>query len=193
MARVTDQNRVERLKKATMKMVVEKGFGGASAVLIAKNAKVSAGYFYLHYEGKYEMVNALLHDVYASMITRLRELVEKGSGFMEIIEQLVDHYFEMANNDPTKMKFLYVLSNDYSFRIDNEVKEHLFEFINIVKEIGIKSGTLDDKLIDDDLYLFLVISPIQYFNQIFKKAEGEIQISVEQKDKLLYMVKKLVR
>ena len=56
MARIIDTEKIERLKEATMKLVVEHGYGGASAALIAKEAKVAAGYFYMHYSGKYEMV-----------------------------------------------------------------------------------------------------------------------------------------
>ena len=41
MARITDLKRIERLKQSTMKLVVEKGFGGASAILIAKDAAVT--------------------------------------------------------------------------------------------------------------------------------------------------------
>lgn len=193
MARITDQNRVERLKKATMKMVVEKGFGGASAVLIAKNAKVSAGYFYLHYNGKYEMVNSLLHTVYDEVISKLKELVEKGTSFMDIIEILVGHYFSMAQASPIKMKFLYVLLNDYNFRIDAEVKASVFEFISIVKSIGIKAGVLDQNLTDDDLYMFLVLNPIQFINQMYKKSEGKVELTQANQDHLLYLVNKIVR
>lgn len=193
MARITDQNKVDRLKNSTMKMVVENGFGGASAVLIAKDANVSAGYFYLHYKGKYAMVNTLLHDVYAEVVTKLKELIEKGSTFIEIIENLVGHYFEMANNDPVKLKFIYVLLNDYSFRIEAAVKASLFEFINIVKEIGTRSGLLDEKLTDDDLYLFLVINPIQFINQLYKKSEMSYELTSENKTHLLYLIQKFVR
>lgn len=58
MARITDVNRIKRLKDSTMKLVVENGFGGASAAMIAIDAKVASGYFYMHYKGKYEMVNS---------------------------------------------------------------------------------------------------------------------------------------
>lgn len=176
-----------------MKMVVEKGFGGASAVLIAKNAKVSAGYFYLHYNGKYEMVNSLLHTVYDEVISKLKELVEKGTSFMDIIEILVGHYFSMAQASPIKMKFLYVLLNDYNFRIDAEVKASVFEFISIVKSIGIKAGVLDQNLTDDDLYMFLVLNPIQFINQMYKKSEGKVELTQANQDHLLYLVNKIVR
>ena len=53
MARITDQNKIQRLKQSTMKLVVEKGFGGASAALISNDAQVASGYFYMHYEGKF--------------------------------------------------------------------------------------------------------------------------------------------
>ncbi|MFA9390712.1 MAG: TetR/AcrR family transcriptional regulator [Prolixibacteraceae bacterium] len=193
MARITDQNRVERLKESTMKLVVEKGFGGASAALIAKDAKVAAGYFYLHYHGKYEMVNSLLHSVYQEFVDRLEELILQASTFEVITKKLINHFFNMAINEPVKLKFLYVLTNDYSFVIDPEVKKKTFQFITRLKEVGQLSETLDKNITDEDLYLFLVINTIQFINQRFKNSLDKVSFNEADEEHLYYLIQKILK
>jgi AcrR family transcriptional regulator len=193
MARITDQNRIERLKQSTMKLVVERGFGGASASLIAKNAEVASGYFYLHYKGKYEMVNALLHDVYQEVVLKFEELTNNGSTFGDIIEKMIRHFFALANAEPIKLKFLYVLINDYSFVIDKEIHENIFKIINVVVFDGHSSGQLDKNITASDLYLFVIINTIQYINQCYKNEIKPIIFKKKDEDHLVYLINKILR
>lgn len=193
MARITDKNKIERLKKSTMKLVAEKGFGGASASLIAKDAKVATGYFYLHYKGKYEMVNSLLHDVYMEIVDKFEELTQQGSSFTETIEKLVRHFFGIANANPIKVKFLYVLTNDYSFVIDQKVKDDIYYLIRKLKELGHTSGVLDTLLSEHDLYLILIINTVQFINQKYKNSKKRVKFTKEDEDHLLYLINKILK
>lgn len=193
MARITDQNRIERLKKSTMKLVVEKGFGGASTAAIAVNAKVAAGYFYMHYKGKYEMVNALLHSVYEEIMEKLEELAQNGSSIDKMIEEMIHHFFLMANEDPIKIKFLYVLTNDYSFVIDGNVKQNTFLFIDRFLNIGKEKNMIDKQLTSEDIYLFLVVNTIQYINQRFKSLDDNYTFTNEDEKHLVYLINKTLK
>ncbi len=193
MARITDQNRIERLKQSTMKLVAENGFGGASASLIAKDAEVASGYFYMHYKGKYEMVNALLHDVYEEVVCKFEELTSEESSFLEIIENMIRYFFEMANNDPIKLKFLYVLTSDYSFAIDKKMHENIFKILNIMVFDGHSSGQLDKEIKPDDLYLIVVINTIQYINHCYKNSGEPIIFNKKDEDHLIYLINKVLR
>ncbi len=192
MARITDQNRIERLKQSTMKLVVEHGFGGASASLIAKDANVASGYFYMHYKGKYEMVNALLQDVYQEVVNKLEELTTNDTAFINIVENMIRHFFKMANTDPIKLKFLYVLTNDYSFVIDKTMHENIFKILNILVNDGHSSGQLDKKITQSDLYLIVVINTIQFINQRFKNLQNEGKLSKEDENHLIYITNKIL-
>jgi len=193
MARITDQNRIERLKQSTMKLVVENGFGGASASLIAKDANVASGYFYMHYKGKYEMVNALLNDVYQEVVLKFEELTNNGSTFSEITENMIRHFFALANAEPIKLKFLYVLSNDYSFVIDKEMRDNIFKIINVLVFDGHSSGQLDKNVTTSDLYLFVIINTIQYINQCYKNSGKPIIFKKKDEDHLIYLTNKILR
>jgi AcrR family transcriptional regulator len=193
MARITDQNRIERLKHSTMKLVVEHGFGGASASLIAKDAEVASGYFYMHYKGKYEMVNSLLHDVYQEVVSKFEELTNNGSTFDEIIDKMIRHFFALANAEPIKLKFLYVLINDYSFAIDSEMRDNIFKIINVLVFDGYTSGQLDKNVSEADLYLYVIINTIQYINQSYKNAGKQIIFEKKDEDHLVYLTRKILK
>jgi AcrR family transcriptional regulator len=176
-----------------MKLVVEHGFGGASASLIAKDAKVASGYFYMHYKGKYEMVNALLHDVYQEVVSKFEELTNNGSTFSDIIENMIRHFFALANAEPIKLQFLYVLINDYSFVIDSEMRDNIFKIINVLVFDGYSSGQLDKKVTESDLYLFVIINTIQYINQCYKNAGKQIIFEKKDEDHLIYLTRKILK
>ena len=193
MARITDQNRIERLKQSTMKLVVEHGFGGASASLIAKDAKVASGYFYMHYKGKYEMVNALLQDVYQEVVQKFEELTSNDSTFSNIIEKMIRHFFSMANAEPIKLKFLYVLTNDYNFVIDEEMHSNIFKIINVLVFDGYSSGELDKEINQSDLYLMVIVNTIQYINQYYKNSARPVIFKKKDEDHLIYLINKVLK
>lgn len=193
MARITDQKRLERLKVSTMKLVAQKGYGGASAVLIAADAKVANGYFYLHFKGKYELVNSLLTEVYQEVANKLDELIKEGSSFNVLIDSLVNYFFSMANKEPVKAKFFYVLSNDYQFKLDQRIKASIFELIQTVMNIGYEEGKLDKKLSPEDLYLFLVLNIIQFINQRFKNSSSRVKFTKADEEHIIYLINKILK
>ncbi|MGD9929295.1 MAG: TetR/AcrR family transcriptional regulator [Mangrovibacterium sp.] len=175
-----------------MKLVVECGFGGASAALIAKDAKVASGYFYMHYKGKYEMVNAILQEVYLEVFSKFDELIKVDTPFGEIIEKMVRHFVAIANSEPIKVKFLYVLTNDYNFVIDNDLRQKNLRFIETIRTVGINSGSLDKQLTVEDLYLILFTMTTQFINQKYKYAEQE-QITEDDTNHLLSLFLKILK
>lgn len=193
MARVTDQNRVERLKEATMKLVAEKGFGGASALLIASQAKVSMGYFYRHYNSKEEMVNALLDEVFTEVTGNIEELIQKGSQFNELISGLIHYFIAMANTNPIKIKFFSVLFNDYRFKMEASSKEQVLGYIQRVMEVGYKENSLDPKLFADDMFLILVVNTLQTINQRFKYSNAPVVFNSSDEEHILYIITKTIK
>ena len=135
----------------------------------------------------------LLHDVYQEIIDKLFEQINNGSSFNQVIENLITYFFDMANNDPIKVKFLYVLTNDYSFKIEDDVKASVYQTIETVKQLGIQSNNLDPKLTADDLYLMLVINSIQFLNQRFKNNPKHKKFTKADKEHLLYLIHKIIK
>lgn len=193
MARITDQKKIDRLKQATMKLVVEKGFGGASVAQMAKEAEVATGYFYLHYSSKYEMVNSIMQEVYSEVFGRFDEFMQRDYSFFETIENMIRYFVNIANSEAIKVKFLGVLTNDYNFVIDEKLRENAFGLIGKLKQTGLESKSLDSSISDEDLYLILFITTIQFINQRYKIAKKDVQISEIDIDHLIYLFKKFLK
>jgi len=193
MARITDITKIERLKQSTMKLVVEKGFGGASASLIAKDAGVAAGYFYMHYKGKKEMVNALLSEVYQEMYVKFEELSQQGLTFTEITESMISNFIAMANANPVKIKFLYVLTHDYSFVVDPQIRENIFHLLIQLKQLGHQTSELDNEVNEEDLYQILILNILQAINVVFKKQKKRNSFNPRETEHLIYLTGKLLR
>lgn len=192
MARITDQTKIERLKQSTMKMVVDYGFGGASVALISKDAQVASGYFYMHYKGKYELVNAILQEVYSKVFGMFEKLIEQGKPFHETIENIIRHFVESANKEPIRVKFLYVLTNDYNFVIDKHIQENTQMLLDKLMQMGRSTNDLDKTLIVSDMYLILIITTIQFINQKYKYRDQDI-IAEEDIHHLLKLIFKFLK
>lgn len=192
MARITDLNRIKRLKDSTMRLVVEKGFGGASAALIALDAKVAAGYFYMHYEGKYEMVNSLLQEVFKEAAYKLEECLKTEHSFSQIVEEIIDHIFLIAKNEPVKLQFLHVLSNDYSFVIEEKIKNEVFGYLKKMRELGQSSRSIDPSITEEDLYLYLIVNTVQFINLHYKFFSPNNDLSLDDRNHLSYIIQKIL-
>ena len=192
MARITDQTKIERLKQSTMKMVVDYGFGGASVALISKDAHVASGYFYMHYKGKYELVNTILQEVYSEVFGFFETLIVPEKPVLETIENLIRHFVQYANEQPIRVKFLYVLTNDYTFIIDQEIHENTLKLIDKLLQIGRANATFDKELTVSDLYLVLVLLTIQFINQKYKYNDRDI-ISEDDIQHLLKLIFKFLK
>ncbi len=139
------------------------------------------------------MVNTIFQEVYQEFIILFEELEPDHAPFIESIETIIHRFVNLANTEPIKVKFLYVLTNDYSFVIDPNIRENNFQVINRLKERGQKSNSLDPRITEDDLYLILFINSLQFINQRFKKSQKEVIISESDEKHLFYLINKFLK
>lgn len=78
----------ERLLAAAEALFVERGVGGASVEQIAERAGFSRGAFYGNFEGKHELVLALLERRTERELEEVSALGEGASSFAEVLERL---------------------------------------------------------------------------------------------------------
>jgi AcrR family transcriptional regulator len=184
MARLIDETKIERIKAVTLEMVVLKGYGGASISEIAHKAGVAEGYLYRHYKGKAELVNDLLFSNLNELIQKLESLLDSRQTFPQIFEQLTRTLFEMANQQPERIKFLYVLMHDYNFKIQEEQREKILSLCSQVRDVGQKSGYGFD-IDEEEIYLLGVAYPIQFINLRLKGFFNNISLGEEEIKKVL--------
>jgi AcrR family transcriptional regulator len=105
MARTIDDNKLERIKKSTLEMVVSMGYGGASISKIAKQANVAEGYLYRFYKSKNELVNDLLYSNVDELADNMEELLNQQHSVWEVFKLLIKRLIEISISNPEKIKF----------------------------------------------------------------------------------------
>lgn len=173
-------------------MIVEKGYGGASIAEIAKKAGVAEGYLYRHYKSKNELVDDLLFTNLNDIINKLEVLLNSHQKVKAIFEQLTRTLFEIANNQPERIKFLYVLMHDYNFTVQEEQRLRIFELTKRVKEIGQRSGEIRTDVDEEEIYLLGVAYPIQFINLRFKNFFGQTSLGENEIKKVLKIYSNLL-
>lgn len=172
MARIIDDSKLDRIKQATIELIVEKGYGGASISNIAKKAGVADGYLYRFYNSKEELVNSILHTKISFLIDKMEYLLESSTSTQEIINTLVAHLFAMANEKPVDIKFLYILMHDYTFQIAGEQRELIKILIQKVLINGKANGEIYPSVSEEELYNMAITYPIVFLNLRLKNFFG---------------------
>src|SRR5665648_279581 len=113
MARLIDEGKIQRIREATIALVVQNGYGGASISSIARRAGVAEGYLYRFYASKQELVTELLYTKVAQIIEKLAFLLNSCTRIKEVINELIGELFKMASDSPEEIKFIHVLMHDY--------------------------------------------------------------------------------
>lgn len=186
MARNVDTSKLENIKTATLLLVVEKGYGGASIAEIAKKAGVAEGYLYRYYKSKSELVNDLLFSTFDELINSLDALINNTTlSVKDVLEKLVRTLFDIATSQPEKMKFLFVLMHDYNFAIIAEQRERIFDLCRKVRVKGIKNNEINKNVDEEAIYLFAVITPIDFINLRFKNYFNKSSLGEREIKKLI--------
>ena len=193
MARIIDESKIERIKEATIQMVVSNGFGGASISEIAHRADVAEGYLYRHYKGKAELVNDLFYTTLNELINKLQGLIDNQHPISEIVEKMVRILFELASSKPERIKFLYVLMHDYNFVIPADQQDRIYKLCKRVKEMGLATGSIDPNIDEEEIYLLSVAYPIQFINLRLKSFFYQSKLGEKEIKKVLQISLKFIK
>ncbi len=192
MARSIDESKIARIKEAALQMIVSNGLGDASISKIAKKAGVAEGYLYSFYKGKSELIQDLLYVNVNELADKLEGLLADKYSIKNIFEQLIRTLFTMANNHPDRIKFLYVLMNDYNFKIQEMQRERIFNICKKIKEKGQMLGEILPHIDEEDIYLVGVTYPIQFINHRLKAFFYRSELGEPEIEKVLGICKNLL-
>jgi len=179
MARSIDEGKIQRIREATIALVVQNGYGGASISSIARRAGVAEGYLYRFYTSKQELVTELLYTKVAQIIEKLEFLLNSCTRITEVINELIGELFKMASDSPEEIKFIHVLMHDYNFQVSEEQRQHIKSLCERVINIGIENGELSKDISPEEAYGIVVIYPIEFINLRMKGFFGSTTWTTE--------------
>jgi AcrR family transcriptional regulator len=193
MARNIDNTKIEGIKQSAIQLIVENGYGGASISKIAKKAKVAEGYLYRFYKSKEELVIDLLNAKIEEIANNIEESILKSESINQVVDFIIKWFFKMGEDSSSDVKFLYVMMNDYSFTMGDKIRKRIRELCAELIEKGIKLGELDKKTSEEDLYMFMVIYPIQFINLRMKSIFGKNKWNSSDIDKVINNCTKILK
>lgn len=188
MAKLIDESKLQRIKAAAVELTVHLGYGGASISAIARKANVAVGYLYRFYAGKYELVSDLLDEMIRGITGQIEETLTHCSSIRQVIEPLVSYFFELADSDPHRIRFVYSLINDYRFSIQPDQQKHIQMLCSKVLSLGKAKGEVQPKLGEEEIYLMAVIYPIEFINVRFKQLFQQQPLSESDRQRVIDLI-----
>ena len=185
MARKIDEDKIARIKEATMQTIVEKGIESTTIAMIAKNANVSGGYLYRIYAGKQDLINELYHDKVNSLYKELELLLSLNqTSIKPLIKSFITNRIIFFLEEPNASKFFYQLLHNENFFASDEIKLKSAELIERIKEIGVKSGETSKETTIYQLHYHILVYAVDYINFTRKNIFGEQEVTINDVDKL---------
>ena len=190
MARKIDENKLARIKKATMKTIVDCGIEKTTIAMIAKNANVSGGYLYRLYSGKQALIDELYFDKVAAINNELEILIKLNhTNVSAIISGFIKNRIDFAVNNPEASKFYYQLLHNNNFQVNKNLKEQNLKLIDNLKSIGLKTGEIRKNINILQIHFHLFIYVIDYIN--FKKINHFGIETINNKD-VIYLTENIL-
>ncbi len=171
MARKIDEDKLERIKKATMKTIVDVGIEKTTIAMIAKNANVSGGYLYRLYSGKQALIDELYSDKVIALNNELEFFIELNpTNVAPIFKAFIQNRVAFAINEPEASKFYYQLLHNNNFNINEDLKKRNLLLMKNVKKIGEKSGEISKSVEFFQIHYHLFTYVIDYIHFTIKNA-----------------------
>jgi AcrR family transcriptional regulator len=129
--------------KATLDLLVERGFHDTPTSLIAKQAGVATGTLFHHFKNKEELINALYLDTKKQMISILKkDSLTRGS-----VEDKMRHIWKSIIQwgimHPKEYQFFQQFANSpFISKLTREEALSQFEFIHDMMDESVKSDTV---------------------------------------------------
>lgn len=184
MARTVDTSKIDKVREAAMKLIVEKGYGGATISEIARLAGVSDGYLYRHYESKRELVQ----DLYRSNIQILHDEMENILGrvgsISEFFREYINFLYTVTISDPKLFWFCHMLLYDYSFSLPIHPIERIVRISKNVLEKGRSTGEISSKRDPEEVFSVMIGVPVKFLDTRMRHFFWQREITVDDVEKV---------
>ena len=159
--RETDLVKLEEVKSAALKTIVEKGYHGATISLIAKKAGVSDGYLYRHYANKIELIKDLFKENMGHFHNLIFELIESENRISDIIKKSFAFLAETGKHTPEVTAFIFIMDHDHNFDFPEDVKDNFIKIGQKLWDKGIQTGEINNKRNVEDVLTITFGLPVK--------------------------------
>jgi AcrR family transcriptional regulator len=139
----------EQILETAMRLFIEKGIHGTATSLIAKEAGVATGTLFHHFASKEELVHALYHSIYDSLLKYKEEHFDATADIREKLRQQwhLDVEWGMDHTEQfhflERYSFLYYASESAINEIFDRFQNCLSLFREAVEQKRLKTDDID--------------------------------------------------
>ncbi len=131
MPKERDENKIQSIIAATLKLVIETGFIGFKMADVAKEAGIATGTLYIYFKNKEELINEAYLITKKEVADVFTDLEGAGETFFESFSKLWHAYFEFCLQHTEKMLFVEQFIHSGFITADiNTQAEHYFDAFN---------------------------------------------------------------
>jgi len=162
MVKPTDLKKLYEVREAAVRVIVERGYYGATIAQISKEAGVSDGYLYRHYSGKAELVRELFVESMGYFLTVVLEAIEREKTLSDVLHKTFSFLGQSLKEDADTIAFIFIMDHDHSFEFPDEIRQSFREIGLKLRKLGSKSGDISENLNEEDIIAIVFGLPIKY-------------------------------
>jgi AcrR family transcriptional regulator len=159
MPKPKDENKIEQIYKATLKLVAMEGFGGLRMGDVAKEAGMATGTLYIYFKDKQTLINALYLFLKQQMASRYIFDEDLAKPYKSCFDAIWKKYFFTTLENPEASAFIeqYYRSPFFNKKSKEQAYQSLQPIYDLL-ERGKKEKLI--KNIDSDLLMAQLNGPI---------------------------------
>ncbi len=145
MTRHKDLDKFESIRYAAVKVIVEKGYYGATISQIAKEANVSDGYLYRHYANKAELVKTLFVENMNLYHDLIFESINENKKISSLLFSSFKFLLETISESPEVIEFIFIMNHDHNFNFPDMVRKNYEKIGHMMWAKGLQTGEINNK------------------------------------------------
>lgn len=193
MVKPTDLKKLYEVREAAIKVIVERGYYGATIAQISKEAGVSDGYLYRHYSGKAELVRELFVESMGYFQSVVLEAIDRGQSIKDVLYSTFSFLIQSLKEDADTIAFIFIMDHDHSFEFPDEIRQGFREIGTKLRQLGSKSGDISEKLNEEDIIAIVFGLPIKYMEMRRKAIIHSNQFNNEDINKIVGICRSALR
>ena len=111
------RNTKELIERAALKLFVERGVAETSIKDIARDAGVSQGAMYNHYDSKEELAWLLFSDNFTEIGADLRQIAREESDLRSKLRSITTYIFNRYDRDPTLISYCFLVRHMHLMQV----------------------------------------------------------------------------
>ncbi|MGI6453096.1 MAG: TetR/AcrR family transcriptional regulator [Syntrophomonadaceae bacterium] len=180
--RKKDEEKLQSIREAVIKLLLKEGFQGASIAKIAKEAGISPATIYIYYQNKDDM----LRDVYRQYGEHMYEhLINRISDDMSgelLLETLVRSYYEYITRNKEAFYFVEQYASCPALVSDCEEMEGCAQMGLLFDQLKLRKII---KKVDNTVIIAILFNPIKNIAVKHFKQDGNAELALNELIKLI--------